>query len=213
MSENTVLIRPPNDAIVRIRGQAVILDSDLAALYGVTVKRLNEQVRRNQKRFPDDFVLRLTESEWDSLRSQFATLKRGQHRKYMPYAFTEHGAIMAATVLNSQKAIDMSVAVVRAFVRLRRLALSVEGLARKVAALENKYDASFRAVFDAVRDLMEPQQPPRKRIGFHAEHDRSFLLLLPEKPHFLFSCSMPMFRPTRSERPLAAVPVADGGLP
>ena len=171
MSENTVLIRPPNDAIVRIRGQAVILDSDLAALYGVTVKRLNEQVRRNQKRFPDDFVLRLTESEWDSLRSQFATLKRGQHRKYMPYAFTEHGAIMAATVLNSQKAIDMSVAVVRAFVRLRRLALSVEGLARKVAALENKYDASFRAVFDAVRDLMEPQQPPRKRIGFQAEHD------------------------------------------
>ena len=161
----------PHDAIVRIRGQAVILDSDLAALYGVTVKRLNEQVRRNQKRFPDDFVLRLTESEWDSLRSQFATLKRGQHRKYMPYAFTEHGAIMAATVLNSQKAIDMSVAVVRAFVRLRRLALSVEGLARKVAALENKYDASFRAVFDAVRDLMEPQQPPRKRIGFQAEHD------------------------------------------
>jgi hypothetical protein len=84
----------------------------------------------------------------------------------MPFAFTEHGAIMAATVLNSPLAVQMSVAVVRAFVRLRRLALSVEGLARKVAALENKYDASFRAVFDAIRDLMEPPAPPRKRIGF-----------------------------------------------
>jgi hypothetical protein len=156
----------PQEAIIRLRGQAVIRDSDLAILYGVTVKRLNQQVARNRERFPDDFCFQLTETEWHSLRLQNATLKRGQHRKYMPFVFTEHGAIMAATVLNSQQAIQMSVAVVRAFVRLRRMALSVESLARKVAALENKYDASFSAVFDAIRDLMAPPAPPRKSIGF-----------------------------------------------
>ena len=161
----------PHDAIVRLRGQAIILDSDLAALYGVTVKRLNEQVRRNIKRFPEDFCFQLTLAEAQRSRSQFATLKRGQNIKYLPYAFTEHGAIMAANVLRSERAEEMSVAVVRAFVKLRRMALSVEGLARKVASLENKYDASFRAVFEAIRDLMEPPQPPRKRIGFEAGHD------------------------------------------
>ena len=156
----------PREAIIRLRGQTVILDSDLAALYGVTVKRLNQQVTRNRERFPDDFCFQLTEAEWRSLRLQNATSKRRGGRRYMPFAFTEHGAIMAATVLNSPEAVQMSVAVVRAFVRLRRLALSVESLARKVAALENKYDASFSAVFDAIRDLMEPPAPPRKRIGF-----------------------------------------------
>jgi len=156
----------PQKAIIRLRGQAVILDSDLAALYGVTVKRLNEQVRRNPDRFPEPFAFRLTLPEWNSLRSQNATLKRGQHRKYLPLGFTEHGAIMAATVLNSPQAIQMSITIVTAFVKLRRMALSVESLARKVAALENKYDASFSAVFDAIRDLMEPPDPPRKRIGF-----------------------------------------------
>ena len=157
----------PQEAIIRLRGQAVILDSDLAALYGVTAKRLNEQVKRNQKRFPEDFCFQLTLAETGRSRSQFATLKRGHKIKYLPYAFTEHGAIMAANVLRSERAEEMSVAVVRAFVRLRRMALSVESLARKVAALENKYDASFSAVFDAIRDLMEPPDPPRKRIGFH----------------------------------------------
>ena len=156
----------PQEAIIRLRGQAVILDSDLAALYGVTVKRLNQQVMRNRERFPDDFCFQLSETEWRSLRLQNATSKGRGGRRYMPFAFTEHGAIMAATVLNSQQAVQMSVAVVRAFVRLRRLALSVESLARKVAALENKYDASFSAVFDAIRDLMETPEPPRKRIGF-----------------------------------------------
>lgn len=168
MTTNTALIRSPEQYIVRLRGQAVMLDADLATLYGVTVKRLNQQVTRNPKRFPEDFCFQLTEAEWRSLRLQNATLKRGQHRKYMPYAFTEHGAIMAANVLKSEQAETMSVAVVRAFVKLRRMALSVEALARKVAALEQKYDASFSAVFDAVRQLMTPPDPPRRKIGFDA---------------------------------------------
>lgn len=105
------------------------------------------------------------------LRSQIATSKSRGGRRYLPYAFTEHGAIMAATVLNSPQAIQMSITIVTAFVKLRRLALSVEGLARKVAALENKYDASFQAVFNAIRELMDPPTPPRKRIGFEAGHD------------------------------------------
>ena len=159
----------PQDVITRVRGHAVILDTDLAALYGVPVKRLNEQVRRNADRFPEDFVFQLSEQEWKALRSRFATSKGRGGRRYLPYAFTEHGAIMAANVLNSTQAIQMSVAVVRAFVRLRRMALSVEGLARKVAELEKKYDASFRVVFDAVRQLMNPPQPLRKPIGFGKE--------------------------------------------
>ena len=132
----------------------------------MTVKRLNEQVKRNADRFPDHFVFRLTEAEWEHLRSQFATSKKRGGRRYTPYAFTEHGAIMAATVLNSAQAIKMSITIVTAFVKLRRMALSVESLARKVATLEQRYDASFRAVFDAIRDLMAPPAPPRKRIGF-----------------------------------------------
>ena len=164
-----VPVRVPEQCIVRLRGQAVLLDTDLAAIYGVAVKRLNEQVKRNASRFPEDFVFQLTETEWRSIRSQFATLKHGQHRKYVPYAFTEHGAIMAATVLNSPQAVQMSVAVVRAFVKLRRMALSVEALARKVAALEQKYDANFRDVFQAILQLMTPPDPPRRKIGFDAE--------------------------------------------
>lgn len=159
----------PQDVITRIRGHAVILDADLAALYGVTVKRLNQQMTRNRDRFPDDFCFRITETEWRSLRLQNATSKGRGGRRYMPYAFTEHGAIMAATVLNSPQAVQMSLAVVRAFVKLRRMALSVEGLARKVDALEQKYDKQFKVVFDAVRRLMNPPEPPRKRIGFSHE--------------------------------------------
>jgi hypothetical protein len=158
----------PKDAITRIRGHAVILDADLAALYDVSVKRLNEQVRRNPDRFPAPFAFRLTDTEWQSLRSQNATLKRGKHRKYLPLAFTEHGAIMAATVLNSPQAIQMSVAVVTAFVNLRRMALSVEALARKVTALESKYDESFKLVFQAIRELMNDPSESKPIEGFKA---------------------------------------------
>jgi len=147
----------------------VILDSDLAALYGVPVKRLNQQVTRNRDRFPEDFCFQLTEHEWRVLRLQNATLKRGQHRKYMPYVFTEHGALMAATVLNSPLAVQMSVAVVRAFVKLRRMALSVEGLARKINSLENKYDKQFKVVFDAIRELMSYPLPSGQDEGFRPD--------------------------------------------
>ena len=169
MNTTALARRSPDQCITRVRGQAVILDSDLAALYGVPVKRLNEQVLRNRKRFPADFVFRLTVGEWDSLRSQIATLKRGQHRKYLPQVFTEHGAIMAANVLNSERAVEMSVTVVRAFVKLRRMALSVEALARKVTALESKYDESFKLVFDAIRELMADPAESKPIAGFKAK--------------------------------------------
>ncbi len=155
-----------------IRGQRVILDADLARLYGVPTKRLNEQVRRNRTRFPSDFMFLLTLHEMETLRSQIATSKKGRGgRRYQPNAFTEHGALMAANVLNSPKAIAMSVEVARAFVRLRRMALSVEALARKLNGLERKYDSQFQDVFDAIRELMIPPDPPRKQIGFHAAKD------------------------------------------
>ena len=149
-----------------IRGQRVLLDSDLAALYGVTTKRFNEQVRRNQERFPEDFLLHLTEAEASALRSQIATLKtaRGQHRKYLPTAFTEHGAIMAATVLNTPRAIEMSVYVVRAFVKLRELLSSHAELARKLASLEKSVatlDASTRRQFDEVYEAILSLMGPR----------------------------------------------------
>jgi len=124
-------------------------------------------VRRNQQRFPADFIFEVSDEEVRNLMSQFATSSWGGTRK-RPLAFTEHGAIMAATVLNSPQAVHMSVAVVRAFVKLRRMALSVEALARKVAALEQKYDANFRDVFQAILQLMTPPDPPRRKIGFDA---------------------------------------------
>ena len=128
--------------ILILRGQRVLQDSELAALYGVSTKRFNEQVRRNRKRFPADFMFQLTAEETSSLRSQFATLKtgRGRHRKYLPYVFTEHGAIMAATILNSPRAIEMSVYVVRAFVQLREMLASNKELARRFAQLETRLE-------------------------------------------------------------------------
>jgi phage regulator Rha-like protein len=162
-------------AILVIRGHRVVLDETLAQLYGVPIKRLNEQVRRNNERFPDDFMFQLSSDEWDSLRSQIATLKhgRGQHRKYLPYAFTEHGAVMAANVLNSPTAVQASIQVVRAFVRLRQMLASHEELARKLEALERKYDQSFKVVFDTIRALMTPAEPKRRTIGFVANRPGS----------------------------------------
>ena len=159
-------------AIFFISGEKVMLDRDLAKLYGVTTKRLNEQVKRNRARFHKDFMFRLTGEEaklTQSSRSQSATLKRGQNIKYLPYAFTEHGAIMAANVLNSERAVQASVQVVRAFVRLREMLASNTALARKLDELEGKYDRHFRVVFDAIRQLMSPPLTVRKQIGFRSQ--------------------------------------------
>jgi hypothetical protein len=167
--------------IVVIRGRRVMVDVDLARLYGVPPKRLNEQVKRNRRRFPDDFMFHLTFEEaravWAS-RSQFATLKRGQHSKYAPAVFTEHGAVMLAAVLNSPIAIDASIHVVRAFVRLRALVSAHDDLAQKLEAVEQKFDQQFRVVFEAIRQLMAPPaKSSAARIGFRTrdvepgEHD------------------------------------------
>lgn len=156
--------------IFLIRGHKVMLDSDLAELYGVTTKRLNEQVKRNKERFPSDFMFQLTSDEAKRLRSQFATSKRGG-RRYRPYAFTEHGAIMAASVLNSHRAIEVSVYVVRAFVKLREMLRTHKELARRLAELEKRiegYDEEIIALFEAIRQLMEPPEKHAKRIGFRS---------------------------------------------
>jgi len=156
-------------AILQIRGHKVMLDRDLAELYGVPTKRLNEQVRRNRDRFPADFMLRLTGEEVRSLRSQIATSKPGRGgARYRPYAFTEQGVAMLSTVLNSERAIEVNIAIIRAFVRLREILSTHKDLARKLDELEKKYDENFRVVFAAIRQLMEPPDPPKKgRIGFH----------------------------------------------
>ena len=155
------------EIILLVRGEKVILDSDLAALYGVSTSRFNEQVKRNRSRFPADFSFRLTESEWKSLISQFATSKlaRGGRRK-LPYVFTEHGALMAANVLNSERAVQASVQVVRAFIQLRQMLASSVDFARKLEKLESKYDRQFKIVFDAIRQLMIPPSAKTKPIGF-----------------------------------------------
>jgi phage regulator Rha-like protein len=165
-----------------------MLDVDLARLYGVPTKRLNEQIRRNAERFPPDFAFRLTTDEWEALRSHFGTLEagRGQHRKYLPLAFTEHGALMAANVLSSRRAIEASLFVVRAFVQLREvlathkeLARTLEELERKTAALALSQDtlaastrAQFREVIDALRALMTSPEPKKRPFGFVAPEEK-----------------------------------------
>jgi hypothetical protein len=156
-------------AILLLRGQKVMLDADLAALYGVPTRRLNEQVRRNLARFPADFMFQLSPEEVDALRSQFATSKRGRGgRRYAPLVFTEQGVAMLSSVLNSERAVQVNIEIMRAFVRLRRMLASHADLARRLDALERKYDAQFRAVFDVIRELMSPPRPHRRAIGFQA---------------------------------------------
>ena len=164
--------------IFEVRGKKVMLDADLARLYGVSTKRLNEQVKRNLKRFPDDFMHRLTRQELMNLksqiaasssRSQFATLKRGQNIKYLPYIFTEQGVAMLSSVLNSQRAIQVNIQIMRAFVKLKELLLTHKDLALKLEELEKKYtghDYKIEKIFEAIRQLMMPEEPKRA-IGFH----------------------------------------------
>ena len=156
--------------IVLLRGQRVMLDADLAALYGIPTGRFNEAVRRNLARFPADFMFQLTNQELAALRSQIAISNAGRGgRRYVPYAFTEHGAIMAANVLASPRAIEMSVHVVRAFVRLREMIGTNKELARKLDELERKlttHDQAIAGLIDAIRELMSPPEPKRRPIGF-----------------------------------------------
>ncbi len=177
-------------AILFIRGEKVILDADLAALYEVETRALVQAVKRNAERFPPDFMFQLSKEEVDILKSQivisssdsrlhkgepgilksqFVTSSWGGRRRSLPYAFTEQGVAMLSSVLHSPRAIAVNIEIMRAFIRLRRMLASHADLARKLAALEKKYDAQFKVVFDAIRQLMTPPDPKRHRIGFQRE--------------------------------------------
>jgi hypothetical protein len=156
-------------AILLIRGQKVMLDRDLAELYGVTTGNLNKAVRRNLDRFPPDFMIQLKKEEYESLRFQFGILKKGRHSKYLPYAFTEQGVAMLSSVLRSKRAVHVNIEIMRAFVRLRQILAAHKELELKLEEMEMKYDEQFQVVFEAIRQLMTPPDPPRKRIGFEAK--------------------------------------------
>jgi hypothetical protein len=169
-ARDLILVEKIEPRILLIRGQKVLLDADLAALYGVTTKRLNEQVKRNRKRFPEDFLFSLTASEKAEVVANCDHLSRLRFSPVLPNAFTEHGALMAASVLNTPRAIEVSVFVVRAFVKLRQWIASHKELAAKLANLEHKvegHDEAIRSLVAAIRQLMTPPDPKSKRqIGF-----------------------------------------------
>ena len=153
--------------ILVIRGHNVMLDSDLAQLYGVTVGRLNETVKRNEDRFPSDFMFQLTKQEFEHLKSQIAiSSSKWGGRRHAPYAFIEQGVAMLSSVLRSKRAIQVNIAIMRAFVQLREMIASNKGLARRLNELEKKYDGQFRVVFEAIRELMADPAPKSRRIGF-----------------------------------------------
>ena len=176
MSKPVPLALPDPATFIRtIRGQRVILDSDLAKIYGVPTFRFNEAVKRNRDRFPKDFLFQLTHEEFSALTSQIAILKpgRGQHRKYAPFAFTEHGALQAANVLNSPKACTMSIYVIRAFVRMREELSANQAIAKRLAEIDNTlftHDAALRDLYQKIRPLLlPPPDPPRRKIGFKTD--------------------------------------------
>ena len=164
------LARKVDSVIHLLRGQRIILDSDLAELYGVSVKHLNQQIKRNGKRFPPDFLSQLSQAEYENLRSQIVTSSSGHGgRRYLPLAFTEHGAVMAANVLNSARAIKMSIFVVRAFVRMRETFAANQQLLSKLSELEERiesHDAGIQDLFDIIRQLTAPLPAKTNRIGF-----------------------------------------------
>lgn len=170
MATQVISVIGVEQRIFYIRGQKVLLDFDLADLYRVETKQLKRAVRRNLPRFPGDFMFKLTKKEYRSLRRQVGTLKRGQHAKYLPYAFTEQGIAMLSTVLNSERAIQVNIAIMRAFVKLREVLATHKELADRLAELERRMDKKDReimAVFEAIRELMTPPpDPPKNPIGF-----------------------------------------------
>ncbi len=156
--------------ILLIRGHKVILDADLAELYGVESKILNQAVKRHIKRFPTDFMFQLTNQELINLRSQSVTSSQWGGRRYAPYAFTEQGVAMLSSVLSSDRAIEVNILIMRSFVKLREMISTHKDLAKKLESLEQKYDSQFKMVFDAIRQLMAPPEPKKKRaIGFGRE--------------------------------------------
>jgi len=169
----TVAPQQIEQRIYLIREHKVMLDRDLAELYDVTTANLNKAVGRNKERFPDDFMFRLTREEVEPLRFQIGMSKTAGRggRRTLPYAFTQEGVAMLSSVLRSERAVDVNIAIMRAFVRLRRLMVSHADLARKFAAMERKYDAQFKVVFDAIRELMKPGPTPSRRIGFKSEDE------------------------------------------
>lgn len=178
MSKHTVSVIPGSSIDARIywiRGKRVMLDVDLAELYGVLTKNLNKAVQRNQERFPDDFMFQLTEQEGESLRFQFGTSKKGRGgRRYLPYVFTQDGVAMLSGVLNSPRAIRANILIMRAFTKLREMAATNDLIRQKVDELERKYekhDKQLAHVFEALRELLEPPKAPKKKpIGFHTKY-------------------------------------------
>jgi hypothetical protein len=167
--KEAVLLVDIERSIYEVRGHRVMLDEDLARLYRVQTKRLNEQVRRNASRFPSDFMFQLNSAELRDLRSQFATSRSWGGRRTLPFVFTEHGAVMLASVLNSKRAVEMSIHVVKAFVQVRRLMTTQRALARKLAQLDarvGQHDREIAGIVQAIRELMPPDVPRRRRIGF-----------------------------------------------
>jgi len=152
--------------IFLIRGKKVMLDYDLAALYGVTTGNFNKAVKRKKKRFPDDFMFQITSKEYNSLRFQFGILKRGQHSKFLPYAFTQEGVSMLSSVLNSERAIHVNIQIMRTFVKIRELLESHKDILKKMQEMEKKYDGQFQIVFDAIRQLISKPIKKIERIGF-----------------------------------------------
>ena len=157
--------------ILELRDKKVMLDGDLAKLYGVPVKAFNQAVKRNIRRFPEDFMFQLSWEETESSRSQFVTLKRGQNIKYLPYAFTEHGVAMLSSVLNSERAIQVNIQIMRAFTKLREMLLTHKDLAAKIETLEKKYaehDQAIKVIFEAIKQLLEPPAKEKRIIGFRS---------------------------------------------
>jgi len=173
-SRSLIPIERIEQSILLIRGQKIILDADLATLYGVETKQLIRAVKRNLERFPADFMFQLNEKEFESLRFHFGTSSQWGGRRYAPYAFTEQGVAMLSSILHSKRAIQVNIEIMRAFVRLRRMLASNAELARKLDTLEKKYDAQFKIVFDAIRQLMAPKEPEpsKKKIGFIVEEPK-----------------------------------------
>jgi hypothetical protein len=160
------------EGVIRlIRGEKVILDADLAELYGVETRVLVQAVKRNQERFPEDFLFQLTAEEFTVLRSQYVTSRGWGGRRYPPYAFTEQGVAMLSGVLRSPRAVQVNIEIMRAFVKMRQMLASHAKLEKKLLELEEKYDGQFAMVFEAIKQLMAPPEPKRKRIGFRRDEE------------------------------------------